>query len=376
MLAATSLDTIAAAQHATVDIVTEPSAFLDLEAAWNDAVERAGVPHPFLRHEWIRTWWDNFGGAGRLHIIVVRHGETVTAIAPLMTETVRMYGLSVRRMRLLHNEHTPRIDFIVAGRHRESYRRIWDAIASTAHDWDVLQLGQVPRDSETLSIIQDFAEADGCPAGIWPSGDAPFLRVHGRWDDYYNGLSAKFRQNLRNRLSRLTRIGTPALETLDDHLAVAERDEAFRLEASGWKDRDGTAINADPAVHNFYSQLAERAADNSWLRLLFLTVEGRRIAVSYGARYANRLFLLKTGYDPEFEKCSPFKLLTYFASRDAFTAGFDEVDFLGDSEPWKLEWTSTTRPHEWLFVFGRSPRARLLHSAKFQIAPALKKWRA
>ena len=42
--------------------------------------------------------------------------------------------------------------------------------------------------------------------------------------------------------------------------------------------------------------------------------------------------------------CSPFKLLTYFAiaatpSRD----GLREVDFLGDAEPWKLEWTPTTR---------------------------------
>jgi len=53
-----------------------------------------------------------------------------------------------------------------------------------------------------------------------------------------------------------------------------------------------------------------------------------------------------------------------------------EVDFLGDAEPWKLEWTATTRSHDWLFVFARSSRAALVHRAKFQIIPALKRWQA
>ena len=88
----------------------------------------------------------------------------------------------------------------------------------------------------------------------------------------------------------------------------------------------------------------------------------------------NRLFLLKTGYDPEFAKCSPFKLLTYFAVQHAFETGLREVDFLGDTEPWKLEWTSTTRPHDWLFVFSGTPRSRLLHPLKFQFVPAFRRF--
>jgi len=51
-----------------------------------------------------------------------------------------------------------------------------------------------------------------------------------------------------------------------------------------------------------------------------------------------------------------------------------EVDFLGDAEPWKLEWTSTTRPHDWLFVFGNTARARLVHTAKCRMLPTIKRW--
>jgi CelD/BcsL family acetyltransferase involved in cellulose biosynthesis len=178
-------------------------------------------------------------------------------------------------------------------------------------------------------------------------------------------------------MSRLTRIGEPALEVLEDRAAIeAAAGDAWRLEASGWKREAGTAIASDPAVHRFYTSLIERGTAAGWLQLLFLTVGGRRIATSYGARFANRLFLFKTGYDPEFAACAPFKILTWFAIREAYAHGLSEVDFLGDSEPWKLEWTQTTRGHDWLFVFAGSVRARLLHSIKFQWAPELKRWRA
>ena len=354
-------------------VIDDETAFFDLEAEWNDAVDRAGLPHPFLRHEWIRTWWGCFGSGGRLHIIIVRAGGRIAAIAPLMAETVWMYGMPVRRLRLLHNDHTPRADFIVADVPDQSYLAIWTALRQAKVGWDVLQLGQLPQQSPTCQAIRALAEADGCALGVWHSDSAPYLELKGTWDQYLDGLTAKFRGNLRNRLSRLTRIGEPVVETLDDSTAIlAARDDAFRLEASGWKHAAGTAVAAEPDVHRFYSLLAERASASGWLRLLFLSVNGRRIGVAYGSRYANRLFLFKTGYDPEYAQYSPFKLLTYFAIRDAFREGLDEVDFLGDAEPWKLEWTPTTRPHDWLYVFANSNRGRLLRRAKFQVLPALK----
>ena len=356
-----------------VEIVTEYSRFLDLEAEWNDAVDRAAVPHPFLRHEWIRTWWECFGTGRRLHIIVVRAGDRISAIAPLMTETVRSYGMWIRTVDLIHNDHTPRADFIVADAPEESYRAIWDALMATRDEWDVLQLSRIVRGSEIDTTIARFANESGCATGVWQGDVSPYLALTGTWDQYYGSLPGKFRQNLRNRLSRLTKLGEPRLEVLDDAAAIEEaREDAVRLEASGWKRESGTAISSDPAVQRFYTLLAERATARGWLRLMFLTVGGQRIATSYGSRYRNRLFLFKTGYDPEYATCSPFKLLTYFAIQDAYATGLTEVDFLGNEEPWKLEWTNTSRPHDWLYVFSGTVRARLLHSVKFQMVPELK----
>ena len=66
----------------------------------------------------------------------------------------------------------------------------------------------------------------------------------------------------------------------------------------------------------------------------------------------------------------------FLAIQAAYAEGLTEIDFLGDAEPWKLEWTSTSRGHDWLYVFSGTIRAQLLHSVKFQWLPELKKWRA
>jgi CelD/BcsL family acetyltransferase involved in cellulose biosynthesis len=359
----------------SVDLVSDNAEFLALEGEWNDAVDRAAVAHPFLRHEWVRTWWDAFGGrAQQLHVMVVRRHGRVCAIAPLMFERAQMYGMPVRRVRFLQNDHTPRTDVIVADHADDSYRAIWHAIQDGGSRWDVLQLSQIPADSSSRERFMKLAQDEGRLAGVWESGAAPYVRLAASWEAFASGLGSKFRQNLRNRLGRLSALGEPTLEVLAEPDAIrAARVDAQRLEDSGWKSTEGTAIASDRSVERFYTLLIERAGECPWLRLLFLSVGGRRIATAYAAVYANRLFLLKTGYDPEYAKCSPFKLLTYFTVRHACEQGYDELDFLGDTEPWKLEWTTTARPHDWLFVFSGTPRGRLLHPLKFQVVPALRR---
>jgi CelD/BcsL family acetyltransferase involved in cellulose biosynthesis len=358
----------------SVELINEPAEFLALEPAWNNAVDRARVPYPFLRHEWLRAWWECFGQGQELHILTVKSQNRICAIEPLMLERTQMYGLPVRRLRLMHNDHTPRADFILADRHDGACQAIWDALFQAKSGWDVLQLGQLPEESATRDRFRDMAVERGHATGIWQSSASPYVTLAASWDAYAATLSAKFRQNLRNRLARLARLGDPALEVLSDPAEIREsRADAVRLESSGWKDGEGTAIQSDQAVDRFYTLLTQRAADCRWMRVLFLSVGGKRIAASLAAVYENRLFLLKTGYDPEYAKCSPFKLLTYFAIHHAIDSRLDEVDFLGDAEAWKLEWTPKTRAHDWLFVYSGTPRARLLHPIKFQFLPALKR---
>ena len=370
---ATAPDIAGIVHGLTVETVTDEHAFLRLEREWDDAVQRAEIGHPFLCHDWMRTWWECFRGDAQLHVIVVRAGGQIVAIAPLLFERARMYGMPVRQLRLLQNDHTPRADFIVADYASQAYRAIWTSLNHERHNWDVLLLSQLPPETSTVDHLTRLAGADGCATGLWRSGASPYLSISGTEAEYFEGLSAKFRQNLRNRMTRLTRVGKPALEIVSDSALQEAVDDAIRLEESGWKRDAGTAICTDHRIRDFYVRLAERLADRGWLKLMFLNVSGRRIATSYSIEHNRRLFLCKTGYDPEYNTCSPFKLLMHFIVRYAYAEGVNEIDLLGDTEVWKEEWTEVNRPHKWLFVFSDSNRARLLYPLKFQLVPAVKR---
>lgn len=359
-----------------VDTVSDYQSFMELERAWNRMAEEAGVDHPFLTHEWIRTWWECFGVGKRMHVMVVRDaaagGEPV-AIAPLMVTEGRMYGLRVRWLEFIHNTHSPRCDFIVTRNRAEVYRAIWKELEEQRPLWDVMRLCQLAETSPTLKELPAIAAAGGDRLGLWPSAKSPYLRLAGTWESYFQSLPRKHRSNIRNRFKRLEQVGAIRFEQVTDPDRARDAlEEGLRLEAAGWKGKTGTAIQCRPDVHLFYTRFARRAAERGWLRLHFLSVGGKRIAFDYSLCYRNKLFLLKPAYDPEFAAYSPYNLLCDMVLQDAFARGIEAQDFLGIEDEWKLNWTREAVQHHWLYAFPPAFRGRLLHSAKFRVIPMLK----
>src|SRR5438552_18816231 len=100
---ATLAERSARSRELRVEIVSDDRAFLQLEPAWNALVREAGIEHPFLTHEWVRTCWECFGAGKSLNIAVVRAGSEIVAIAPLMRSISRIYGVPVRSLQFIAN---------------------------------------------------------------------------------------------------------------------------------------------------------------------------------------------------------------------------------------------------------------------------------
>jgi CelD/BcsL family acetyltransferase involved in cellulose biosynthesis len=364
----------AAANILDVEEVTTSEGLASLAPAWDGLVERSDIDHPFLSHAWIRTFWEAFGEPGQLCVLVVRRHGQVVAIAPLVRRTRTMYGIAARTIETIRNPHSPRSDLILSAHPTEACGAILAHLVARRGSWDVLELGNLPETSVAYRDVRRIARVAGLLTGTESLGGSPFVPRPTDWDAYMRTLSAKHRSNLRNRLGRLGRQGDVALETVaaGEDLEAALKD-VFRLEASGWKRNVGTAISSEASTEDFYRALARRAAARGWLRLEFLTVGGRRIAAIYALRYGGRHYIVKLGYDPEFASCAPGHLACMLSLEHAFAEGAVEVDFLGDDDPWKRDWTSEVRAHRWLFVFPDHFRARCLYLAKFGVVPRLKR---
>lgn len=358
----------------TVEVISDFRSFLALEPVWNTLCDEAGIDHPFLSHEWLRTWWECFGEGHRLHLLLVKDQEAIIAAAPFMVTRGRMYGFPVRRLQLLYNHQSPRSELIITRWPKETYHAIWNHLVAHQSQWDVVELPELPITSDALSVLGQMAQADGYLIGLWPWSRSPYLPIQGSWEDYYATLDRKHRSNLRNRWKRLSAEGQVELEVIDKTADLKKAlADGFSLEAAAWKGKAGTAISSRPEVEKFYTRLACRTASRGWLRLAFLTLNRRRIAFQYTMAYGEKLYLLKPGYDPDYARYAPSQLLCEQVLRLAFEEGLTKFDFLGRDDPWKLEWTRAIHPHLWLLIFPNRPLMRFLYQVKFQTLPWLKR---
>src|SRR6185503_4894221 len=92
--------------------VIDRGAFIGIEGEWNSLVE-ATSDEPFYRHEYIRSWIDNFVPGAKVKVLTGRdHSGRLVAALPLVVEWGFMYGLPVRRLVSPTNVHSFRFDFL------------------------------------------------------------------------------------------------------------------------------------------------------------------------------------------------------------------------------------------------------------------------
>jgi CelD/BcsL family acetyltransferase involved in cellulose biosynthesis len=356
-----------------VKVITEYSEFAALASIWNRLLERSGIEHPFLTHEWITVWWNCFAEGATPYIITVISGTEIIAIAPLMLTRSRLYGCSVRHLRAIGNVYTERFDLLLGDRPQEACELLWTYLKAHADEWDVLELRQLPCDSSALEQLPPLIEADGYPLGRWLANEAPYVAIRQPWDAYSHSLKKAHRSNLRNHMRQLERQGPVVLDivAIDDRWE-ADMEDALKLEAVTWKVAEGTSLRSRRESDMFYRLMLQRAAQLGWLHMCFLKVGPVRIAVRISLLYRNKLFMLKSGYDEAYHRYSPGQVLTERLLREAWEQKLDEVDFLGDAERWKLSWATDRRSHSWLFAFPNRMKSRLLHGMKFRVIPGLR----
>lgn len=309
---------------------------------WDDLATRAGAP-PFLRPGWFKAWWNAFG-RGRLEIVTLREGGTLTAVAPMYRHWGTLLAIA--------NIHSPLYSFLAedsTALHQLAERFF---AAGPLHTTVCF----VDAEGEATRELERSARAARRRLFTIAIQRSPYVATNMPWDELEAELSSKFLRDLRRRRRLLEAEGTVTVEVADGAERLDELlAEAFRVEPSGWKEARGSAIVSKPTTLRFYQEVAEWAAARGCLRLAFLRLDGRPVAFQYAVEDCDRWYFLKGGIDAAFTRFAPGKLLVHAMIERACSTGLQTFEFLGADEEWKSDWQPAHRELLLQHTFGRTP---------------------
>ncbi len=314
-----------------------------LASEWERLAQDTGAS-PFLWPGWVNAWWHAFG-KGRLQIFVAYQDSCLAGILPMQQN----YGALISPT----NTETPSFGFLAVN--EAAVKQLSGTLISRKPRRIDLHL--LHSADPSISLIQPIADAAGYRIITKSAQRSPYVAIEGTtWEAYESGLRRKFRSELRRRRRRLEEKGQLALEIYDGTERLEELlEEGLRTEGSGWKDAEGTSINARPAARRFYTEVAHWAAERDMLRLAFLRLNGQVLAFDYCLEYNKTHYLLKTGYDPAYAKFAPGMVMRYLMMARAFSEGLATYDFLGVLDAWKQEWTGVHVELQLVHMFAPTP---------------------
>jgi hypothetical protein len=248
--------------------------------------------------------------------------------------------------------------------------------------WSIFDVSNI-MEGNGIDQLVELARADGFPVARKRTSQTLYLPIVAPAGKNKNkdknekdqppwmaGTRPKFRSHLRRSRRQLEEQGTLALK----HFSTADPaalKSFYDLEGSGWKGAEGTAIQCDPRLRQFYDSVAEAAAGDGYLSLDFLELNGQPIAGHFGFNFRGRYLLSKAGYNEEYRRYGPGQLLVNEILSETPQRGLHEFDFVGPATWDESRWAAARRTSYRIFIFRKSWYGELLWELRISVRALL-----
>jgi CelD/BcsL family acetyltransferase involved in cellulose biosynthesis len=355
--------------------ITNDFADRNLYDSWNEILSQPENANVQLTHEWLSTWWEVFGDNKKLLLITITEGDRIVGIVPLtISKVMGKAGLELRKLTFVGDGLTDYHDLLIADtRRKEALQVLSKFVVNCKDNWDVIHFRNVRGSSPNLSMLRDTFEDTSLAFFERINTRCPYISIDGAWTDYYDALGKNIRSDIRRRTNRLAQMGTAEfvrLHQVEDVPATLNTVKSIHIKCQQAKGE--TSWFTDEKRFRFTSLILERLGERKWLDIVFLKLNDRIIAYYLGFVYAGVVYFWNTGYDPEFSKQSPGKLLLHYWIKDSFERGYKAFDFMVGTEPYKLQWTNRMAPNYEILGAQRTVRSNLL-KYYYKYKPILKR---
>ena len=315
-------------------IQTDPD-FLDLKDEWNTLLNDSASHVPFLRHEYLYSWWKTLGGGewehGSLTILIERDkNNKLIGIAPLFLVDQQVMFLGTV-------EISDYLDLITAQDHLEEFiEAIFDFLTSNEFpEWQYLILDNLLEQSPTPQYIKKKTKDLGLIYSQQVIQPAPYLTLPKTWNEYLTDLEDRYRQEIERKIRKAEGYFLPVnWYIVKDEKTIHPEMENF-LELMRNNPDKNEFLSAAMSQHLI--SLAEIAFREGWLQLAFLTVGDLKVAGYLNFDFGNKIWVYNSGINPLFENLSPGWVLLSYLIQWSIEAGKSEFDFMRGDEAYKYQ---------------------------------------
>jgi CelD/BcsL family acetyltransferase involved in cellulose biosynthesis len=309
------------------ELIQDTGALGAVEEDWRRlAVARENA---FITPDWFRSWWSAYGEEHEPAVVVVRDGEEVKGVLPL----VRSEGRP-RALRFAGYNLGDCFEAATAPGDEPAVAAAAAAALSEGGLHGVLITDNVPVES---AMPAELAGGFAPPLATVPqrTAELPYAALPDSWDEYLAGRSSNLRQKVRRMERVLERDHGLVLRQVAGQEELPKAfDDLFRLHDLRWRDRGGTSLASDRS-RDAHRAFAAAALERGWLRLRLIELEGQPAAAFYGWRLGDRYAFYQSGFDPDWSKRSVGLLVVSLALRAAIEEGAAVFDLLLGSEDYK-----------------------------------------
>ena len=246
----------------------------------------------------------------------------------------------------------------------------WQAIAQHVRQhatrWSTIVLSPLDDHSPAYQLLQQALRRAGYLVDTYFCFGNWYLCVDGRsFAAYAQKLPSPLRHSIERGQRRLNRQGQWNVHIqiqIDERLEPAI-DSFVQVYSQSWK---------APEPHpQFIPQLVRTAAQQGWLRLGVLALDGQAIAAQLWLVHNGKASIYKLAYVEGFERYSAGSVLTHALMQHVIDADHvHEVDYLTGDDAYKQDWMSHRRERRGIVAFD----LRTLRGVALAVRHGVGKW--
>lgn len=321
-----------------ISVIDDIEQFDKLKTAWNQVYDTDKHAQVFLSWSWLRGWLEAKPEEWLILALQSEDDYSYVAFFPIVIHSWKWNGIDIYRV--LHTAGDPLADhrgFVCLPEYEEEAIRSFAVHIQENLQWDRFQIKNL-LDSH-LSAFLKYFRRDKFNIEPIEENSYSYIPLPDTWEEYLKKfLGSKARKNIRHALRQVEKQS-------DIHLEEAQGDN-FNTQLDALLNLMQMQRGFQPEhLLNMYRDIFQRCAesDSLWLSVLWDRTKPIAATGMFIDRQKKRAYGYMTGYNSEYSKLSPGRVMMAYSIKKAIENQFEVYDFLRGDEDYKFSFFGAQR---------------------------------